>query len=301
MSAASSPPPAAVAGGTPQRGQIQEAMAYRVKYRITHQEGAKNVNTILMNIRSLGVHMKNRGGTYPNLDTLKDLCAFLIKKGFVRAEADHQGVCVQNVPSSVVSSTAIDIGAYNRAKTNSPETQSMFDNRSLQAGTLSHSHLLLVLLAWLTGAKWDMPCDEGAPTPRTCDDKGCLDMAAVADHPNAREMMDVINEGLRMEMLSWKIYTEEPGACAMISNALNKGHEIVLRTAELTALECLTGELSLQANALTARAVSFESVREALRRQLDDYVDEPDFLEMFEFVINLGGSDHTFVSGSPRS
>ncbi len=299
LSASSSPH--AVAEGSPAYGQIQQAMAYRVKYRIQHKEGTKTVNTILINIRSLGVHMKNRGGVYPNKDTLKGLCSFLIQKGFTRAEADHQGVCVQNVPATELSQTVEDIGAYNRAKTqDTPELTSLFDSRTLQAGTLSHSHLLLVLLAWLIGAKWDLPNDEGAVISRTCDDQGRLDMAAVAEHLNAREMMDVINEGIRMEVLSWKIYVEEPGKCAMISNALNKSHEIVLRTTELSALESLTGELSLQMNASAAQAVKFDSVREALRSQLDDYVDEPDFLEMFEFVINLGGSKHSFVSGFSR-
>jgi hypothetical protein len=276
-------------------GVIQKAMAFRVKYRLSHLDGGKTVSFIKIHIRSLGVHMKNRGGSYPNIDTLKGLCRFLIEKGFVREEADHQGVCVQDIPHSELREGLDALASFNRGKCSYPGLECLFDDRTLQYGTLSHSHLLLVLRAWLTGAKWELETKQGPPHP--CDEHGRLDLTAVAEHPNAKEMAEVINEGLRMEVLSWKIYVEEPSACVMISNALNKNHEIVLRTAELTALECLRGELSLRMNARSGQEVCLESVRNALRSQLDDFVDEPDFLEMFEFTINLGGGLQSYIPG----
>lgn len=53
----------------------------------------------------------------------------------------------------------------------------------------------------------------------------------------------------------------------------------------------------MRANASKSQEVCFDSVREALRGELDVYVDEPDFLEMFEFSINMGGSKHSYLSG----
>ena len=296
MASASSSVSSAVAVNTPTHGQIQQAMAYRVKYRVMHKEGAKQVQTVIIAIRKLGVHMKNRGGVYPNVDILKELCTYLLDNGFLRSEADHQGVCVQDVPASLLRDDVKALGPYNCEKVkHSTDMHDLFDGSSLEAGTLSHSHLIMVLRAWLMAAKWDLKTKDGFP--RYCDEQGRLNMTAVAEDPNATEMLQVINEGIRMEVLSYKIYLEEPKACSLISNALNKGHEIALRTTELTALECLTGELALRANASLSQAVCFDSVKEALRGELDVYVDEPDFLEMFEFSINMGGSKHTYLSG----
>ena len=47
-------------------GRMQKAMALRVKYRKSHRVGLKNVYKIRVPIWSLAVHLKNRGGVYPN-------------------------------------------------------------------------------------------------------------------------------------------------------------------------------------------------------------------------------------------
>ena len=59
-------------------------------------------------------------------------------------------------------------------------------------------------------------------------------------------MITTIKEGLKMEVLSWNINIEEPRACGVIAQALSKGNAIALRTAELTALNCFTGDVTLQ-------------------------------------------------------
>ena len=38
-----------------------------------------------------------------------------------------------------------------------------------------------------------------------------------------------------------------------------------------------------------AEEVCFETVREKVRMELDIYVDMPGFIDLFEFVINMGG------------
>ena len=103
-------------------------------------------------------------------------------------------------------------------------------------------------------------------SPWFCDEQGRLDISAVGDYPNMTEMFLIINEGIKMEVLSYKIHTEEPKACSLISNALNKFHEAALKTTELTALNCLTGEISFQFETKLVESITFDSVKENVRK-----------------------------------
>ena len=96
-----------------------------------------------------------------------------------------------------------------------------------------------------------------------------------------------------MEVLSYKINLEEPRACSIIAQALNKGQSMALRTTELTALNCLTGEITLQFETKKAEEVSFESIKAKVAEECDHLVDEPEFIEMFDFVISLGAEKNS--------
>ena len=63
-------------------------------------------------------------------------------------------------------------------------------------GTLAHCHLLLVLLAYLTGAKFDLKDEHGAPK-LPCNAQGYIDAFAVADDV----LHKVLKEGIKMEIL----------------------------------------------------------------------------------------------------
>ena len=122
---------------------MQKAMALRVKYRKSHRVGLKNVYKIRVPIWSLTVHLKNRGGVYPNGET----CKSILTQGFLREEADHAGVCVENVPKNLQNEQVEDILEWNKETTAGVEELcTCFDNREILYGKLSHSHLLLVLL-----------------------------------------------------------------------------------------------------------------------------------------------------------
>jgi len=43
--------------------------------------------------------------------------------------------------------------------------------------------------------------------------------------------------------------------------------------------------------------VAFHTVREAVRGQLEGFVDEPDFIERFDFLLSLGVGNNTYVDG----
>ena len=94
---------------------------------------------------------------------------------------------------------------------------------------------------------------------------------------------------MRMEILSWKMCTEEPTACSLISNALNNAQNMALRTSELTAMAMLTGAVTLEFESAVAGQVAFESVQKQVREELNMYVDMLGFIDLFEFVVNLGG------------
>ena len=122
--------------------------------------------------------------------------------------------------------------------------------------------------------------------------KGELNKDAVV---SVDEGFSVLQDGLTMEVLSWEIHKEK-GACSKISQALNKGQSVALRTTEMTALAVLNGTIGMALQSAAATEVAFETVREKVRSELDIWVDDPDFIEAFDFVINLGATKNTFVA-----
>ena len=248
-------------------------------------------------IASLGVHPMNRGGVYPQPEVVKGLALEILRLGFNRAEADHEGVCVEEVPLLEQkhaplhrASPYVSYGEWNRSHCEtSALLKTCFCSGDVLYGTLSHSHLLLTLRCWVTGAQWDLADQQ------VCDGQGRLDLAAVAARDG--ELAAATREGLQMEVLSWKMYVEEPGACSVISQALNIGHQVALKTTELTALAVLTGAVGQEMERQTANKVAFETVKERVRADLDVLVDEPDFMDLFEFVIHLGADKNSYIPG----
>ena len=279
-------------------GLIRQAMAYRVKYRVVGSDGAQKRR---MSLSLLGVHQQNRGGVYPSPDTVQNLGLRLLEVGFSADEANHEGVCVcvQEVPSSDRGADPVDptkpyqtCKEYNMAHCTDTNTilRTCFNvDSDTTYGTLSHSHLVLALLSMKTGAKWQWP-----PAWKDIfEHSGALQMAAVA--AKDANLASLLTEGILMEVLSWKMYKEEPGACSLISQALNAGQQLALQTSELTALAVLTGRVGLELEGAVASQVSFETVKEKVRTELDQFVDMPDFISLFEFVVNMGANRSSFI------
>ena len=78
----------------------------------------------------------------------------------------------------------------------------------------------------------------------------------------------------------------------LISNALNHAQKVALKMTELSALSALTGAVGLSA---VAGKVHFNSVKESLRSALDVMVDDPEFVEMFDFVVRMGADKNTYL------
>ena len=281
-----------------ERGQVQQAMAYRVKYRVGKPRS--------ICVDMLGVHMMNRGGhgIYPNGSDVVHLGKKIIQGGIDISEANHNGVAVEEVPISFLRENGNDpvtntsyggITEYNlEMSSRNPFLKTCFSHAdTLVAGTLSHSHLLLVLRCCRTRAKWDLVDDNGKPM-HPCGEDGTIDVdKIVARDPVFQEIQD---NGLRFEMLSYKIYVEEPNACILISNALNKANAVALQTTTLSALSSLTGVVGLSFKAQeVSRKVEFEDIKEKLRSEVDFLVDDPEFVEMFDFVLQLGADQNSYL------
>ena len=80
-------------------------------------------------------------------------------------------------------------------------------------GTLSHSHLLLVLLSWVNGAEWKV--EDEPNLSKLLNPDGTFFNAAVAACDD--DLDRVLRDGLLMEVLSWKMLSEEPTAASLIS------------------------------------------------------------------------------------
>jgi hypothetical protein len=279
-------------------GNVVMAMAWRVKYRVMDAHGS--VLQRFIPIMSLGPHMMNRGGVYPSGIRCKSLNVEVLTKGFAKEECNHTGVCVEERPAEEVTGRPHDyvsLRAFNKSKSYKDELlvtcfQTGWDD--VRYGTLAHTHILLVLRAWLTRAKWGLE-DDIETGLKFCDSEGKLSLSAVAGHPNCKEMLEVLRDGLLMEVLSWKMDEEEPTAASVISQALNEAQTIALRTTELTAVAVLQRLAITQMSKDVGQRVAFQTIKDLARNQLGVCVDEPDFIELYDFLISLGVGKNTFV------
>ena len=118
----------------------------------------------------------------------------------------------------VGSSLLEDYLAYNIRKTTAVAAfQTLFSKEcSIAYGTLSHSHLLLILKAMSSGGTW--PIQEGSPyeaLKKLQDQDGKWNMAAVAARDE--HVKELVQSGHRLEVLPWKMLVEEPGGAAASS------------------------------------------------------------------------------------
>ena len=104
---------------------------------------------------------------------------------------------------------------------------------------------MLVLRAFLTKALWQLPANEEKGLVY-CDAQGRLSITAVADHPNMKQLVQTIQDGIEVELLSYTMDIEEPTAASIISQSLNIEQELGLRTSEVSAVAILKGDMIVQ-------------------------------------------------------
>ena len=248
---------AAVTGGTglPQSrvvmattvGQsiVAAASAWRVKYDKMRTAGS---TATIHRIENMCTHPENRGRVYPGGLRCKNLCASVLQAGWAKEEFEHQLVVVEEPPADVIRSRGDQYqsgAAYNKEECAKDELLChLYDDPygDPRLMLLAHNHMMIVLRAFLTGASWDLPPDTEKGIV-FCDVDGKLSTTAVAESENGQQLAEVLRNGSPVQVLSWRMNVEEPKAASIISQALQKGHELAMRTTEMSALAILKGEI----------------------------------------------------------
>ena len=273
-------------------------MAWRVKYRKCDDGG--KVIKIKFQVGSLGVHPKNRGSLYPTGRRCKCLIQDVGDVGFLKESLEHACVVVGEMPFDAARSRGDKYesgSAYNLRKSKKDEfLKSCFDvpYNDVRGLMLSHNHMVLVLRAFMTKALWQLPANEEKGIVY-CDAQGKLSLSAVADHPNMKQLAESIQEGIEVELLSYKMDIEEPTAASIISQSLNIEQELGLRTSELSAVAILKGEIITQMGSDLSQKVAYKSVIAQVRRELKIAADDPDLPDVFDYLRSLGVRKNTYV------
>ena len=290
----------------PTLGTTAQAMAYRAKYRKQNADGRPL--KVIIRIENMGVHRQNRGGVYPGGRRCVSLCEESCTSGFVKEEFSHAVVVVEEKPIEEVLRSRGPVqplardehqsaAAYNIAKSSQDDllaTCFQAPYNDVRVSLLSHNHMMLVLRAFLTQAKWDIPAAAEKDLV-FCDAEGRLSISALAASPHGKELQEVLQEGVLCEVLSWKMDDEEPHAASIISQALNQPQDAAMRTTELTAVAVLRGAIIAEAGPGLANQVAFQTVRDRVRTELHTAVDDPDLPEIFDLLINSGVGHNTYV------
>ena len=153
--------PAEPQSRTPPMSVVMAAMAFRVKYR---KAGTGSEEPKLRHrIENLCVHPENRNGVYPAGSRCRSLCANVVDGGFAKEEFGHQLIAVEEAPVDTLRSRGTDwqsAAQYNKAASAKDDYLcSCFDEPygEPRLMLLAHNHMCLVLRAFLTKAKWDLP------------------------------------------------------------------------------------------------------------------------------------------------
>ena len=99
----------------PTSGNIVQAMAWRVKYRVD-KNGKRTIPILL-----LGVHKQNRGGPYPGGLRCRSLCESAVTRGFNKEELNHAGVVVEEMPiAAIAGADDVSMSEHNRERNQRP-------------------------------------------------------------------------------------------------------------------------------------------------------------------------------------
>ena len=286
-------------GAEAEKGHVRKAAGLRRKYCKTEQ---------ILPLSVLGVHPKNRHGQFPQWERVRELGCQLLLGGFDVEEANHAGVCVAELPPEEM---RCNFPTENSELTKDGKSYCTYDlwNKSkcaavaalsgawnghggVQYGTLSHSHLVLVLLCFRNGADWGTLPDEYKELEQFQEHPGGPWSWAklCKKDPNLKLICE---QGLRFQVLSWELFRDNPAGAALISNALNRTSTISMGTSDQTALKATLDAVERLTDA--DGKVEFKSVKAAVEEELEGFADEEDYLHMFSFVIDLGGRGGGFV------
>ena len=104
-----------------------------------------------------------------------------------------------------------------------------------------------------------------------------------------------VDGGLCWEVLDKKIQEEALQALYVIQTALNAKNGLFLLAHEMQALAKLASIVSALAKA--GQEVAWASAQERLKKTMPGFADDPNYLDLFRYVIDLGSDEGPFISG----
>ena len=252
-------------------------------------------------VHMLVPHPDNRSGVFPSSTRVRELACQIIVLGFSQAEADFEGVCVRDYTADQLKERpGYKSFAQNVAEKAKGCVKELYQHGYGEAlfGTLSHTHLAVILRAIAAGVKWEIPKDDLTSDqlkqlePYKEQGTGLLMMSAVADRDEVAKKL--VTEGMLMDVLDARIMHEAPSACTTIAATLNKPQAFAMRMTELEVLKVLSREIwDLKENGL----ITYQSVMAAVGTKLGPWVSDPDFLDFFNFILNLGADGGPHIRG----
>lgn len=250
---------------------IRRAAALRVKYR--RHDGA----LIRIPVEQVGFHPSNRDGQPPSGSRCLELARDILQVGFDVQEANCGGVLVAARPGD------FSIHDFNEAGCDGDPLLAPVAAGTIAYGSLSHSHLHQILRNVRGGLKVDLP--------DVCSSDGRFNLERLrAVDPDFAAAVD---QGLQWEVLDWHVECE-PDACAIIQAAANAKNSLYLLRHEMQAIAklCLISRVSVASDV----ALDVEEARRRLARTLPEFAADPNFLDLYRFVLDLGGVDAPFLT-----
>ena len=263
----------------PSKQLCTQAAALRIKYKISDQ--LQRVTPGL-----IGFHPKNRMGEPPNGDRCKSLAKDILRVGFDPEEADFNAVMLQEKPGSR------KFHDYNvKQCEGDPLLAPLVKGFEIAYASLAHSHLNQSFKNLLMSV--DMGIDELLGN----DGKPSLEALEKADALYHSYCIS----GCKWEILSYKMEEEDPSAAEILQAAFNVKNSVAMQIHVMEAIRALTSWL--KAEEVANRTVTFAGAKDKLALTLGPMVDDPHFMDMFRFVVDIGGEDalsrlHIQVRGS---
>ena len=254
-----------------QTSLIQRAFALRAKYRI-------NERNVRVAPNHIGFHPANRNGQPPSADRCASLLSDILGQGFDANEADCNGALVQETPGKTT------VHDFNMKSCDGDERlEPSVEGLTMSYGSLSHSHLNQVFKNVLgrvpvTGLK-------------ISNSNGRLDINILEEVD--KDFARYCKDGLLWDVLSYKIQEEEPDGLNVIQAALNSKNAMALAQHEMEAIASLSR--LCKASSAVAGTVNFQMAKEQLAFTLPGMTEDPDFIHLFRFVVDLGGDASCFI------
>ena len=106
-----------------------------------------------------------------------------------------------------------------------------------------------------------------------CEGGGRLCTSAIAGSPYGQQLAEVLNDGIRVDVLSWEMNEEEPDAAGIISEALNLAHQLAMAMSEISAVSAPNGE-TIATGGNRSQGIPYATVRNKIRQQSLVIVDD---------------------------